>query len=557
MLDSEHVEALSMLLFRPSRYTQRVVERLSFLPLGGERWRRDIQIRIPTIDSPADDVPPGGQCVVSLGMFRRCRFPDFAVHDASGERLSLVTRRQHQHCITLAAIRQYLNDDDWARAATEAEEELRELYTRMADLVTDIKGETAREPSEIEQSARNLMAKLSKDETTTKRVASMLASDCEPLARYTHYLCWVPAGWGKTVSLSATYTMSDSVRLAGAPRKRPAAKTSGSTVSRLLGARVRGYARFNLCPVPYELRAPAHDHAGSYYLTIEPPADAHVSLLDWGSDRAFAGATAEIDCAYATCHIHNGERLIDDQGSPQERQSVAGSRISAFLKADAVDNAALIAIAILNIGLAFLAQKGAFVPRGEIAQQQWLLLAPVLLIALIGQHRRRYYSPVTRLVRLALWGYLAATVLFGASVAFDVLGGDVLDDLASAVMACGSLGLAGLVAASGTLHERVTGWLFRRRADGARRHRRRRASYLRTARAYADAAIAVVGVAVLVLIGAMLKFGWGDGRQEALAEAQGRSVEAVDGGVGARRHGARPKAGVARPMDGGVASVSD
>lgn len=70
-VSAEHVEALRSLLRQPSRYAQRVVERLSFLKRGGERWQRDVQIRLPMMP----EEPGDGRFVVSLGMFRRCRFP--------------------------------------------------------------------------------------------------------------------------------------------------------------------------------------------------------------------------------------------------------------------------------------------------------------------------------------------------------------------------------------------------------------------------------------------------------------------------------------------------
>jgi hypothetical protein len=462
-LGDDHLEALGALIFQPSRFLQRVVEHLSFLPAGGERWQREIQLRIPTLQTP--ESPKDGKCIVSLGMFRRSRFPDFTVRNAAGERLNLVTRRQHQHCVTMTTLRQYMDEEDWARAASDGKQELRTLYAQIASIITDIKGPNAHTPEHVRVSAQALMEKLNEDEVEVERVASMLERDSKLLSRYTHYLCWVPAGWGDTLSVSATYTMSDTVRVAGDRRK----ALDTDEMHWWARFRTRVYTGLSLFPVLYELRAPAHDHAGSYYFTIEPPEDAHVSILDWGHGRSFEGNAEETDCAYSTCHIHNGEQLLEDEPAPDEaepskqsaRQSIAGAKISAFLRADPIDHAALIAVALLNVCLAYLAQRGEFVSSGSDSQQQWLLLAPTLVVALIAQHRRRYYSSVTRSVRIGLWMYLLINALFGASVAFDISGGDTYDDIASGAMAVISLALVVLLIASGGLFERVTNQPFR------------------------------------------------------------------------------------------------
>lgn len=523
-----------MLIFQPSRYLQRVVERLSFLPAGGERWQRDIQLRLPT---PAlSQGPKDGKCIVSLGMFRRFRFPDFTVRNAADERLNLVTRRQHQHCITMTSIRQCLDQEDWARAGSDASEELRALYEQMAGLITSIKNPSPYSPKDVRLSARKLMEKLRKDETEVERVASMLESDSRLLSRYTHYLCWVPASWGDTLSISATYTMSDTVRVAGERRK----ALEADDMSWWTRSRTRFYTSLNLFPVPYELRAPAHDHAGSYYLTIEPPEDAHVSMLDWGHDRSMDGESTETDCAFCTCHIHNGEQLTEREDSKQsggdtdpshpsdkaqiQQESIAGAKISAFLRADPTDHAALIAVTLLNIGLAYLAQRGEFDAGGRDSQQQWLLLAPTLVVALIAQHRRRYYSSATRSVRIGLWIYLAINVLFGASVAFDVSSKDwVNDDYASGAMAVISLALLVLLVASGSFFERTTNRPFRLASKPPDSESVAAVEqYIKRVRWYADITMGVIILAAALGYGTTQLMDWGKGRREKEA-AQARA----------------------------------
>lgn len=517
VLGNDQLEALGALIFQPSRYLQRVVEHLSFLPAGGERWQREIQLRIPVLETRAE--PKEGKCIVSLGMFRRSRFPDFTVKDASGERLNLLTRRQHQHCITVATIRQYLDEDDWKRAPAEATAELLQLYEQMASIITNIKGPHVSTPEHVGVSARALMERLGKQDSDRDRVASELEVASGLLSRYTHYLCWVPAKWGETLAISATYTMSDTVRVAGKPRK--ALDTEEAHWWRRL--RTRAYTSLNLFPVLYELRAPAHDHAGSYYFTIEPPEDAHVSMLDWGHGRSVEGESTETDCAHATCHIHNGERLKErNEDGPEEepipeRHSIAGAKISAFLRADPVDHAALIAVALLNIGLAYLAQKGEFVAGGSDGQQQWLILAPTLVVALIAQHRRRYYSSATRSVRYVLWAYLAVNALFGASIAFDVSGGDTYDDIASAAMVVISVALIVLLVASGDLFERVTNRKWKpspAAGTGSEKPDDGLDQYLRCVREYADVTALAMVIAAVVAVVVTQSIGWGEERRD-------------------------------------------
>ncbi|MGC1177219.1 MAG: hypothetical protein WA843_04065 [Candidatus Saccharimonadales bacterium] len=50
---AEHIACLAAMLDTPLRYTQRCVEQLSFLPDGGQRWVRTLQIRIP--ESPSSE----------------------------------------------------------------------------------------------------------------------------------------------------------------------------------------------------------------------------------------------------------------------------------------------------------------------------------------------------------------------------------------------------------------------------------------------------------------------------------------------------------------------
>jgi hypothetical protein len=555
-LDRERLETLGMLIFQPGRYMQRVVEHLSFLPAGGEQWQRDIQLRIPKTDSTRR--PKDGRFIVSLGMFRRYRFPDFVVKDASGNRLNLVTRRQHQHAVVMAHLRQYLDEGNWQKAGEM--EELGVLYRQMASIITDIKGPCSHSPADVKESAEKLMRALKQPESEVERVSRLLEISSEALSLFTHYLCWVPAKPGDTISLSVAYTMADTVRVAGDRRK----PTEEEELGWWTRERTRFYRSLGLVPVRYELRAPAHDHAGSYYLTIEPPEDSHVSMLDWGHDRTFDGNTFETDSAYVTCHIHNGEKLLGpapakeadeeegEENSEAEKESIAGAKISAFLRGDPMDHAALIAVTLLNISLAYLAQRGEFDPNGGDSQQQWLLLAPTLVVALIAQHRRRYYSSATMWVRIGLWGYLGINALFGASVAFDISGGNKFDNLSSATMAVISLALFVLLVASSGLLERVTNSFFRSsvqekengddtetvegpgaNAEEEEEEEAEVDKYLGIVRLYADATVTFMIIAVCLGIVGARAIDWGHRhheRQEAEKKFEGHDEHGEAGG---------------------------
>lgn len=528
VLAAAHVFALREMLHLPELHTQRVVERVSFLPSGGERWQRDVQITLPP--ARASDRPLT-HFVVSLGLFRRFRYPEFTVHDGNGHRLPLVTRRQHWHCVALATLAKYVTDDQWQRmdsdptARSQAADKSEAVYAALGDLITDIARDREHDIEEIEALAREFFATIGVDDP--EGAASGLADDCHELATFTHYLCWVPAKWEDTVSLTATYTMSDTVRLAGRPRKDlPGAVQEPEPQSDERGLLERAstwiYGRLGLCPVWYEFRTPSRDHTGSYYFSVEPPKDAHVVLLDWGTDRCFGATAGEVDSAFPTCHVHNedADGAPSDDAEPGKRRR-NDWRISAFLKADPVDNGALLALAVFNIALALLAQNGSFVPR-VAGQQQWMLLAPVALVALIAQHRARYYSGVTRPLRGVMWLYLFATIVFGASVAFDVSGArsdpdlwilSVNDDLTSAAMACASLGLMAMVALSGSVFDGVTARWYRYRLSKAADSDANGVSYLTVARRYGHLALVATALVVAIAGTLMVELDWASKRQ--------------------------------------------
>src|SRR5262249_46498272 len=90
------VRCLAEQIRRPTDYTERCVEQLAFLPTGGQRWTRRLQIRVPSSSTP----PGHAWRIISLGAFRARRYPDFTARDAAGARLPLLTRDQHGLALT-------------------------------------------------------------------------------------------------------------------------------------------------------------------------------------------------------------------------------------------------------------------------------------------------------------------------------------------------------------------------------------------------------------------------------------------------------------------------
>jgi hypothetical protein len=95
----ERVAALAAMLDNSHRYVQRFVEEMEFVPTGGHRWTRTLQIEMPAAPTATKDWH-----IVSLGSFSRRRFPDISVSDAAGRRVELVTRKEHGEVLTRAIL---------------------------------------------------------------------------------------------------------------------------------------------------------------------------------------------------------------------------------------------------------------------------------------------------------------------------------------------------------------------------------------------------------------------------------------------------------------------
>jgi hypothetical protein len=538
----EHLKALIQMQRYPTAYVQRLVEHLSFLPDGGQHWQRDVQLRLPVdpVLSPEGEVIPIGIAptmhpdskelfIVSLGMFTRSRFADFTVQDAAGNRLPLLTRMQHGFCLATCFLLKYFSEEQLQRVAQE-QPRFEQLYDAIFHLFTTVDGAEDTEPVPTSEAAEllvGLLIELEDDSAEIERKRKRFEAEYTALQSVTQYLCWAVAEPGEPITLTATYTMADAPQIAVSSQVADSDSPGGSFRSwlsqrrRSFAIRRTGfYAASGLGPLNYELLTPAHDHAGSYYFVVRPPENCRVSYLDWGLDNSIDNPAGEVDCAYNSVHIHNAATLAaDPPPEPAPRSSIAGSVISAFLKADFKDHWPLLIAATMTILLAVLAERGEFVSRGG-GVSSVLLIAPTALLAYIAQRQSHHYAQATRWMAPLLIVYLVANIGFIASVKYDVLGGDTilgranaLDDLISAAMVIASLGLI-LWFVAINRRDQIIALHFKQRQNSEAVDR-----YTHLGLRYGDATLAILAtalIAVVVLAAFTNGLGWGRGRAHAV-----------------------------------------
>jgi hypothetical protein len=594
----EHLKALIQMQRYPTAYVQRLVEHLSFLPTGGQHWQRDVQLRLPVdpVLDPEGEVIPIGIAptmhpeakqlfIVSLGMFTRSRFADFTVHDAAGNRLPLLTRMQHGFCLVTCFLLKYLSEEQLDQV-NQGRPSFDGLYEALLHLFTTVDGAEGSEPVPTEEATAlllGLLVELEDDETEIERKQVRFEAEYTALQSVTQYLCWAVAEPGEPITLTATYTMADAPQFAiaaqgsemskdGIPGKQ-GFKAWWTQKWRTFAIKRTGfYSSIGLGPLNYELLTPAHDHAGSYYFVIRPPDNCRVSYLDWGLDNSIDNPEGEVDCAFNSVHIHNAATLAaEPPPEPAPRSSIAGSVISAFLRADFKEHWPLLIAASLTILLAILAERGEFVSRGG-GVSSVLLIAPTALLAYIAQRQTHHYAQATRWMEPLLIAYLLANICFIASVKYDVLGGDTilgranaLDDLISAGMLIASLGLILWFVA---IHrrDRVISRYFRRGSGAPDAVDR----YTRLGLRYGDATLATLAIAlfaVIIVASFTNGLGWGKGRAHAVKvetreratheaaeraaieesdEQKAESAPAPNGGRESGRQGSHPESSLKR-----------
>ncbi len=481
-LETFQLDAFERMQAESSKYVWRVVERVSFLPIGGQQWERQIQLCLPSLP----DIPPHkhrrdntSQFIVSLGTFRRRRFADFMVTTDDGSQCRLLTRRQHGYCLATCFLRQFILPEEWKNLDQST---LGDFHSYLASMITAV-------PSNENYTAlgaRKLLDELFRASgimncNRQKAAHKMLSIHCELLARQTQYLCWVAAQPGSAIHLRATYTQADSP----SPRYEPEPESDGVTNVRLRlwwrNWRTREYARYNVFPLRYSFDTPSYDDCQSYYFTITPPLDTRITLLNWGSGNRFRtaventgwdkkkydsqeepkppdGIAEELDCASFGYHFHNRRRTqrrrknrrnpkSNRWWSPDRRRSSdrrwprpdrrrhgtpKATRLHVFLRPDPADNGKLIATGFLGLALAVLAERGALLGGGGTSQ--WLLLAPAVLVLFVSQQQRHHYARFTKRYRFSVWIYIILAMLFAGSVNFDAPAIPLLSNRVSAAV---------------------------------------------------------------------------------------------------------------------------
>lgn len=417
---SSYVEPLGWAFEYPRHSTQRLVEHLAFMPSGGRRWMRTLQIRVPTATQAYDT----GWHAVSLGAFRRRRYPDLMAYNASGDRLNLLTRQQHGTLLGGVFLAKHLRDFPLQTAFVQ-----RALYTpghqTYLELSTAVyKYATSVGDIDTKEAARHLAnifrRLLSFFEPFPKNISNRSAAfrlNFEAILEVTHYLCWVHAKPGEILSLQATHTVADD-RQHDSPRdmtKRETTKQFARWEQLLMG----GYRAFGLAPLNSSIPIPSNGLTRSYYFTLEPPPETDVTFLDWSTGNRFEDDKTEMDSAFESVHFH----YIDDdsESDPPDHKRV----IKTYLRCDTHGHKQIAVGAALNIAFVYLAIRGHFTEAIGSSAQTWLLATPTILTAYIAERQRHYYAYATRRQRAILWIYLGFSVSFLVAVSFHLADGPV------------------------------------------------------------------------------------------------------------------------------------
>ncbi len=441
-ITEERIAALAAILENSQRYVQRVVEEMEFVPTGGHRWTRTMQVELPSASAATKD-----WYVISLGSFARRRFPDMEVTDATGRRINLVTREEHGEFLTRAIIAPLIRDYV-AQVDSPAEEQIEALgaLTNSVNcIVTDLRRDAASTVSDEIRAAVAAYRRLTGLAPDSKQVHVMQRVLTEA-SEVTRYLCWVRARPEEVVSLRVTYTSSDAWGSTSGDDGfirwmrdqwsgcRSACRSAYQSVRQRQPRgwleprrpsfpeplvpeveRMRLYRLLGLAPINYEFPVPGHGDAGSYYFALQPPPKTTVMRVI-GTGITSTSDT-EIDCARKSVHSHNGSAVAvsDRDGFDGERSQT----IHAYLKPTLHEHKTLIGGALINLLFVCFVARGRFVTGMGLTTQAWLLLTPTILTGFIAQRQRHYYALVTHLQRGMLWGYLLISVGFLITVAFS------------------------------------------------------------------------------------------------------------------------------------------
>jgi hypothetical protein len=500
-ITQERIECLAEMLYRPTRYTQRFVEQVAFISSGGQRWTRTLQIRIP------EAAAPSGRSwrLVSLGQYARRRFPDFVVTDASGARVSLLTRRQHGYSLTrvilaksiynLPADHNHLwSQDRVNRAYRDLRETLYEFFTTAGSIdnpdedLTEYKlllenlglsprfiedhllNSFARKFPLVEKYAELLESIGVMGDTMAERIEAF-ADACAMTVDATRYLCWVDAEPGDILNLQVSYSVKDSnheIEYESVPEQLATYWYGlAEPRDRRKSVWANWYRQVGLTPINYAFSIPGYRHTGSYYFTLEPPPTTDVTYLDWGVGNS--RENTEIDCALDSAHIHTG----DESSLPA---AVSGGTIRAYLRCRPHHHKQIVGSAILNGLFVYLVGQGRLPGKLGESAQSLLLVVPSILIAYLVRQQRHYYAHVLRQQRAILWGYLATSILFLIAVIFSryepTLGSrglGLVATLTAWLLALSSAAVFAWYLPLGYSYERITRYLMDKKRKKAQR----------------------------------------------------------------------------------------
>jgi hypothetical protein len=416
------VKTLAAQVRDPLTHTERCVDQFSFLPSGGHRLTRKLQILIPQSAAP----PGRSMRIVSLGVFQPRRYPDFTVSDCAGRRLNLLTRRQHGLARTEVLLSSHvwkfseqLRDHQRADPHSPTTTAYGELYASLFVMFTTINGESdeARLAGE-----RACMAYVQLLRLLGLRLGAELyerlqafGADLRQTVRATEYLCWAMVEPGEVINLSVTHTTKDILH--DLTPLKGLIDAAGSIWrgaieeprEQRLGIQAKWYVGYGLAPIKYKLAVTGAHRSRSYYYTVEPPEKADVTYLDWETGNSIEDAGLETDSAVPALHLHN-------HIPPADASSATGNVIRTYVRCAPSEHKKLAAGAFLNAVFVFLIAYGHL--HGGLSQE-WLLATPTVLLAYLAQQQRHYYAHTTRRQRAVVWGYLMACVLFLATIAFN------------------------------------------------------------------------------------------------------------------------------------------
>ncbi len=415
------VDTLAAQVRDPLTHTERCVDELTFLPTGGHRWTRKLQVLIPRTASPSER----SWRIVSLGVYRARRYPDFTVSDCAEQRLNLLTRQQHGVARTEALLSSHI----WRFRAqlkriasspnSQAANAYKELYDALYTIFTTVDAESL-----AVQKARfragitfiHLLRLLGvQPRDRARQSIEAFAADLRQTVRATEYLCWVRAAAGEAVNVIASYTAQDPLHdlapLKGLPDAFASIWEGAIQEPRVNRRRIQAkwFVEYGLAPIKYRLAVPSDQRSRSYYFTITAPERSDVTYLDWEAGNSIQHDRNETDSAVPSLHLHNHPTPLDTTGS-------TGHIIRAYLRCAPNEHKKIAIGAFLNALLVFLIAYGRL--HGGLSQE-WLIVTPTVLLAYLAQQQRHYFAHTTRRQRAVVWGYLMASVLFLSTIAFN------------------------------------------------------------------------------------------------------------------------------------------